>query len=185
MLRNRPDHAELVREQESVINYLNHAITDFLVKVNSMELTEDASQYIGKTFHVVNDLERIGDHALNLTEKTELFADRDLIYSDSAKEEIHQIYQKNLELYDKAMTAFLRQRLSDEEEHALHKLEDSIDALTLRSQDNHIERLRNKECHTEPGIVFAKALHDLERVGDHSYNIGWAAKKDAVSMREI
>lgn len=58
-------------------------------------------------------------------------------------------------------------------------------ALTLQSQDNHIARLRAKECHTEPGIVFAKALHDLERVGDHAYNIAWAARRGTTIAREI
>ena len=136
-------------------------------------------------FHVINDLERIGDHALNLLEKTELFVDKGLIYSDSAKEEIQTIYERNLLLYDRAFGAFLRNDLTEEEEKELHALEDSIDKLTLQSQDNHVDRLRAKQCHTEPGIVFAKALHDLERIGDHSYNIAWAAKKDTPAVRQI
>ena len=88
-------------------------------------------------------------------------------------------------MFDRALGAFLRHQLSDSEQGELHAMEDEIDTLTLRSQDNHITRLRAKECHTEAGIVFAKVLHDLERVGDHSYNIAWAAKADEAALREI
>ncbi|MGN0527524.1 MAG: PhoU domain-containing protein, partial [Eubacterium sp.] len=73
----------------------------------------------------------------------------------------------------------------DNEEHQLHFLEDSIDQLTLTAQDNHVERLREKKCHTSSGVVFTKVLQDLERVGDHSYNIAWAARKDKDLIRQI
>lgn len=178
LMSNDITDARHIREQEEVLNYLNHSITDYLVKVNQLEMPDEASQYIGNIFHVINDLERIGDHALNLLEKTELFVDKGLIYSESARREIRTIYERDLLLFDRAMGAFLRHQLLPEEERELHDLESGIDALTLQCQDNHIARLRAKECHTEPGIVFVKALHDFERVGDHSYNIGWAAKYD-------
>ena len=185
LISNDISRADRIREQEELINFLNHSITDYLITINAGELSDDASEYIGRMFHVINDLERIGDHALNLLEKTELFVDKGLIYSDSAKEEIQTIYERNLLLYDRAFGAFLRNDLTEEEEKELHALEDSIDKLTLQSQDNHVDRLRAKQCHTEPGIVFAKALHDLERIGDHSYNIAWAAKKDTPAVRQI
>ena len=185
LIENDLSKAQLVKEQEELINYLNHAITDFLVKFNAMELPDEASEYVGRIFHVINDLERIGDHALNLVEKTALFVDKGLVYSSAAKAEIQEIYDKNLLLLDRAMGAFLRHNLTDEEAREFHALEENIDALTLQSQDNHIARLRAKECHTEPGIVFAKALHDLERVGDHAYNIAWAARRGTTIAREI
>ena len=185
LVKNDLSNAARVRDQEEMINFLNHAITDYMIKVNANEMPEEESEYIGRIFHVVNDLERIGDHALNLVEKTEAFVDKGLVYSDSAQEEITMIYEKNLLLFDRAIGVFLRNRMTEEEEKELHELEETIDFLTLRSQDNHVERLRAKECHTEPGVVFVKALHDLERVGDHSYNIAWAARKDAAAHRHI
>ena len=174
-----------MKEQEELVNFLNHSITDYMIKVNAYELPDDTSNYIGRLFHVINDLERISDHALNLVQKTESFVDKGLIYSDGARDEIETIYEKNLLLFDRALGAFLRHQLTDSEQVELHGMEDEIDALTLQSQDNHIARLRAKECHTEAGIVFAKVLHDLERVGDHSYNIAWAARADATVLREI
>ena len=61
----------------------------------------------------------------------------------------------------------------------------TIDYLTLQAQDNHVQRLRDKKCHTASGVIFTKALQDLERVGDHSYNIAWAARIDKNLIRQI
>ena len=83
------------------------------------------------------------------------------------------------------MGAFKNNKLPDEEASQLHLLEDSIDRLTLQAQDNHVQRLREKRCHTTSGVVFTKVLQDLERVGDHSYNIAWAARQDKDLIRQI
>ena len=101
------------------------------------------------------------------------------------QKEFDKIYQTDLELFDRAIGAFVNKKLPDEEEHQLHFLEDEIDALTLQAQDNHVERLRQKKCHTASGVVYTKLLQDLERVGDHSYNIAWAARKDKDLIRQI
>ena len=185
LLADNLDAAPRVRDQEELINYLNHAITDYMVKVNALELPDEASEYIGRLFHVINDLERVGDHALNLVQRTESCVEKGLLYSEPARKEITDIYESSLLLFDCAMGAFLNGELSDDDELRLHDLEENIDRLTLESQDNHIIRLRAKECHTEPGIIFVKVLHDLERVGDHSYNIAWAAKQHANLLREV
>ncbi len=174
-----------IKENEEVINWLNHSITDFLVTITSHELSGDVSEYIGKLFHVITDLERIGDHALNISEHTELARENELSFSDDGLNEFRDIYEKALELYDGSFNAFVNKKLPDNEEHQLHFLEDSIDQLTLTAQDNHVERLREKKCHTSSGVVFTKVLQDLERVGDHSYNIAWAARKDKDLIRQI
>lgn len=178
LFKNDISNMAIIKEQETIVNYLNHSITDYLIKVNALELTDSASQHIGQLFHVINDLERIGDHAINLLEKTEVCVNHQLVYSDSARSELKVIYDKCIELYDGSLDVFMNHSLSSQSEHHLRALEDDIDHLTIESQDNHIERLRAKICHTEPGIIFAKALHDYERVGDHASNIVWAAKNE-------
>lgn len=185
LLKDDISAAEVIRDQEDLIDFLNHALSDYLVKLNTLEISDEASEYIGKLFHVINDLERVGDHSLNLLEETESCIQNKLMYSETARKEIEEIYETSLLLLDHAIGAFLSEELSDEGEVQLHDLEESIDELTLRSQDNHIVRLRAKECNTETGMVFVKALYDLERVGDHSYNIAWAAKKQTKLPREV
>lgn len=175
----------IIRENEELINWLNHHITDFMITLTSQNLNGDTSEYIGKLFHVINDLERIGDHALNIMIKTHYVQENHLDFSKEGIKEIEAVYEKALELFDRSIAAFANKRLSDEEEHQLHFLEDTIDTLTLQAQDNHVQRLRDKKCHTSSGVVFTKALQDLERVGDHSYNIAWAARKDKDLIRQI
>lgn len=174
-----------IEENEELINWLNHSITDFVVTITPRNLSGDVSEYFGKIFHVVNDLERIGDHAINIIQRTVQAKDNDLGFTQDGLNEFKEIYEKDLELFDRAMNAFVNKHLTDAEEHELHFIEDSIDALTLQAQDNHVERLREKKCHTSSGVVYTKVLQDLERVGDHSYNIAWAARKDKELIRQI
>ncbi len=179
MLDNDTSHADEIRERENVINFLNHGITDYLVEFSGHNLPAHVPQIVANMFHLVGDLERIGDHAINLLEKTEQCVQNNLIYSEEARKELKTIYETDLLLYDRAFSGFLCHNLSEQDALELHHLEDEIDSLTKQSENNHIARLRAKQCTTQPGIIFAEALHDYERVGDHSNNIVRIARKNA------
>lgn len=174
-----------LEENEELINWLNHNISDFMVTVTSKEMPGAVSEYIGKLFHVITDLERIGDHAQNIMNRVCAAKDDDLGFTETGITEFKEIYEIDLELLDRALGAFMNKHLTDDEEHQLHYLEDTIDYLTLTAQDNHVQRLREKKCHTSSGVIYTKALQDLERVGDHSYNIAWAARIDKNLIRQI
>mgnify|MGYP002625018763 CR=1 FL=1 len=184
-IASKVEHQREIKDNEELINWLNHNISDFLVTVSSMNLAAESSEYVGKLFHVITDLERIGDHAINILERTETELGNGLDFSEEGYKEFEKIYLKALELFDRAVGAFVNKTLPDDEAHQLHFLEDTIDALTLQAQDNHVQRLREKKCHTASGVIYTKLLQDLERVGDHSYNIAWAARKDKALIRQI
>lgn len=179
------DYQQRISDNEKLINWLNHNISDYMVTLTSGLLTASDSEHIGKLFHVVTDLERIGDHAVNILEHTQQVKEFDISFTEDGIKEFNRIYFTSLELFDRAMGAFRNNRLPDSEANELHVLEDSIDSLTLNAQDNHVKRLREKRCHTTSGVVFTKVLQDLERVGDHSYNIAWAARRDKDLIRQI
>ncbi len=179
MLDNDVSHADEIRERENVINYLNQGIIDYLVEFSGHNLPSQTPQLVANMFHLVGDLERIGDHAINILEKTENCVQNNLVYSDVARAELLKIYETDLLLYDRAYSGFLCHNLTEQDALELYHLEDEVDNLTRQSENNHIARLRAKQCHTQPGIIFAEALHDYERIGDHSNNIVRIARKNA------
>jgi phosphate:Na+ symporter len=166
---------EELNYREDIINFLNHSITNFLVEFSMQDLPEELHNDITNLMHVIIDIERIGDHAVNISEKVQHCLDNGIIYSDEAQEEIKRIINVTTELLDKAMVGFSH-GLTQKQANKLHDMEDVVDKLTIQSEDSHIERLREQKCRIEPGITFAELLHDYERVGDHADNIVWAAK---------
>lgn len=176
-LINRSDKdLDKVMENEEIINYLNHHITSYLVKLNALDITDSDSDYIARVFHAINDIERVGDHAINLAEAAQHNIGEGLKFSDPAREELNQLCGSVVTLLERSMAAFDNQSLSDNEAKELSDLEEHIDDLTLECQDSHIFRLNRKECNTEAGMLYLNTITDFERVGDHAINIAFLAK---------
>ena len=176
-LINRSDKdLDKVMENEEVINYLNHHITSYLVKLNALDITDSDSDYIARVFHAINDIERVGDHAINLAEAAQHNIGEGLKFSDPAREELNQLCGSVVTLLERSMAAFDNQSLSDNEAKELSDLEEHIDDLTLECQDSHIFRLNRKECNTEAGMLYLNTITDFERVGDHAINIAFLAR---------
>ena len=176
-LINRSDKdLDKVMENEEIINYLNHHITSYLVKLNALDITDSDSDYIARVFHAINDIERVGDHAINLAEAAQHNIGEGLKFSDPAREELNQLCGSVVTLLERSMAAFDNQSLSDNEAKELSDLEEHIDDLTLECQDSHIFRLNRKECNTEAGMLYLNTITVFERVGDHAINIAFLAR---------
>lgn len=176
-LINRSDKdLDKVMENEEIINYLNHHITSYLVKLNALDITDSDSDYIARVFHAINDIERVGDHAINLAEAAQHNIGEGLKFSDPAREELNQLCGSVVTLLERSMAAFDNQSLSHNEAKELSDLEEHIDDLTLECQDSHIFRLNRKECNTEAGMLYLNTITDFERVGDHAINIAFLAR---------
>lgn len=176
-LINRSDKdLDKVMEKEEVINYLNHHITSYLVKLNALDITDSDSDYIARVFHAINDIERVGDHATNLAEAAERNIGDGLTFSDAARDELNQLCGSVINLLDRSIEAFNNQSLGDGEAKELSDLEEHIDDLTLTCQDAHIFRLNRNECNTEAGMLYLNTITDFERVGDHAINIAFLAR---------
>lgn len=176
-LINRSDKdLNKVMENEEVINYLNHHITSYLVKLNALDITDSNSDYIARVFHAINDIERVGDHATNLAEAAERNIGDGLTFSDAARDELNQLCGSVINLLDRSIEVFNNQSLGDGEAKELSDLEEHIDDLTLTCQDAHIFRLNRNECNTEAGMLYLNTITDFERVGDHAINIAFLAR---------
>ena len=175
VLGHKTENAQTMRDNESVIDYLTDAISDFLVKFNVQELSGQDARYVRRVYQALTDLERIGDYAEKLMKLTERSNDENLMYSESARKEMTEIYDNALRLYDQAAEKFYHQDASLEELKKLAKIQRDIRKLTSQSQLNHMDRMRSGECSTEAGIVFGELLNCLNRIGGHSINIAEAS----------
>lgn len=170
--------ANHVREGEQVIDYLASEITDYLTKVNSLELPASVSRYMSCAFHVINDLEQIGDHAVKILEQNEKCVDGNLTYSDAAKDELREIYQLDLELLNATMQLFHDRSFTPESWLQLRKMERKIIKKASKAQTNHMERLKNKDCSFAQGLTFVEVLNSYLRIVNHADNIVEASGND-------
>lgn len=164
-----------VYEVEKNINFLNHAITDYLVKINQLNLPIDDLRSIGALFHVVNDIERIGDHAENVADSAVLRKNESIEISKTAYGELSDM----LDMVNDIIRYSIEMFAEGKEEHMqdIIALEDAIDKKERELQEKHIRRLTAGECTPEAGMIFSDIISGLERVGDHAMNIAFAIKE--------
>ncbi len=157
---------------EKNINFLNHAITNYLVKINQTTLPIEDLKSIGALFHVVNDIERIGDHAENVADATILRKEQDITISKEAQRELGEM----LDMVNKNFQYSVEMFAHGKEEHMqdIIKLEEAIDEKERELQRAHVDRLTRNECTPEAGMIFSDIVSGLERIADHSTNIAFA-----------
>ena len=163
---------EEVYEVEKNINFLNHAITDYLVKINQSTLPIEDLKSIGALFHVVNDIERIGDHAENVADCAR---QRKQDGSNFSKEAQHEMGEM-LEIVNTIVRYAIEMFVKSEYKHMqdVVDLEDRVDEMEREFQRAHVERLTKGECTPEAGMLFSDVISGLERVSDHATNIAFA-----------
>ena len=163
---------EEVYEVEKNINFLNHAITDYLVKINQTTLPIEDLNSLGALFHVVNDIERIGDHAENVADAARQRKEEGVSISKEAQKELGEM----LEMVNKIIRYAVEMFAKSDESHMqeIVTLEDQVDEKERELQKKHVERLTKGECSPEAGMIFSDIVSGLERVADHATNIAFA-----------
>lgn len=169
-------HFDEVNHTEKIINYLNHNITPVLVKINSLDLSYKDAKYIGRLFHVINDIERIGDHATNLEEAALSRVNENIELSEEGEKELKTMHSTVISLIDGSVDAFSEQNLSVQTAERLNSLEAQVDKMQETFEQAHIDRLNSHECTTRAGMLFINTITDFERVADHAINIAWSVQ---------
>ena len=168
---DQEDIAE-VYEVEKNINFLSRAITAYLVKINQTTLPIEDLNSLGALFHVVNDIERIGDHAENVADAARIRIETGCSFSREAQRELGEMLDMVNRIIQYAIDIFSR---SDETHlKEVHDLEDQIDAKEKRLQQLHVDRLSRGQCTPEAGMIYSDIVSGLERVADHAVNIAFA-----------
>ena len=163
---------EEVYEVEKNINFLNHAITDYLVKINQQELPVADSLRLGALFHVVIDIERIGDHAENFADAATTFMEKELELSKKATKGLLEMYEKVKQILSLSMEMFLTENPGNLNQ--ILELENEIDAMERKLQKSHIKRLSKGKCSPKAGVTYTDMVTGLERVADHATNIAFS-----------
>lgn len=160
---------DTIFKMESTINNMEKIITEYLVKISRLSLTEQQNTVINNLFYTVSDIERIGDHAENLAEFAQTRLDHEIVFSEGAMNELKEISEK----VERALENAILARTTEDMKYVrkVIQLEDEVDELEEVLREKHISRLSKGECTSETGVIFLDALNNLERISDHAINI--------------
>lgn len=166
---------EKLEEIENSIDLDESRITQYLVKLSDQPVNEEENAIISATFHVITDIERIGDHAFNISEIANDIVSNGIKFSNEAKNELDNMYKAVNDMIETTLKAY---ETSDAKLAAvIQPLEDVVDYLQEHLKDSHLERLAKHECTFNAGVAFLDIVNNLERIGDHCSNIGLAVEQ--------
>lgn len=167
--KNDESLVKKVYDNEKIINVLEESITSYLVKLSKCELSAKENNIVAATFHIVNDIERIGDHVENIADLTLEKVGKDLKYSGDAIKELNYIYENTMKALELAIDSY--ENRDSEKAGSIYTIEQKIDSSHREFRGNHIKRLNKGQCNAYEGAIFMDLLSNLERIGDHSTNI--------------
>ncbi len=159
-----------IEENEDIIDVMESNITQYLIKLTDEPLNTEESNKVSGVFHLINDIERIGDHAVNLSEYSTYIVNESIEFSDLAKHELKVMFNAVEEIVDLAITAYEEQDV--ELAKKIQPFEDVVDLIKETLRIRHIDRLSQQKCNLKAGVVFLDIISNLERIADHCSNIG-------------
>jgi phosphate:Na+ symporter len=169
--KQNDEHADEILKTEEIIDFTNNELTAYLIKLSPLVSGKDEKR-VGSYFHVVNDIERIGDHAENFLDINREMKKKDVLFGNAAKEEVLEMYGVIRQMFDVALEIFENNDVKKLSE--ISAFEDKSDALKKSLTDAHIERMSAGECSPEVGAYFYSAVAGLERVADHLVNVAYS-----------
>ena len=175
------DSGEQIKRNEAIIDYTNGALTKFLIKLSSVA-SESDEKVIGSYFHVLNDLERIGDHAENFFEIGEEMNSKKIGFSANACNDIRNMRETILQMLEIAKDAF--ENLKKDRLLKLAELEGEVDEMKKELIASHFTRLADGNCSIEVSPYYSSAVTGLERVADHLVNVGFSIVNPVGSTEE-
>ena len=166
------EHDAKIRDNEKIIDFTNSALTDFLIKLSATNMEQSDEKVIGTYFHVLNDLERIGDYAENFHEIGTEMASKKIAFSEIASKEIAAMRLKIFEMFAISKDAFENQNKT--QLPTLTVLEETVDKMKKDLTASHFARLANGNCNMSASPYYSSLVSGLERVADHLVNVGYS-----------
>ena len=163
------DYCKEVRDEETAVDKYEDILGSYLVKLNTYPLTDKDMRESAKLLHLIGDIERISDHAVNIMESAEELKEKEIVFSDFALGELNVIIAAVKEIVELSYAAYVNNDIVSAKK--VEPLEQVIDNLKEKLRTRHIERLQNGGCTIEAGFIWSDLLNNLERVSDHCSNI--------------
>lgn len=160
---------KLVYEKEDMVDQMTDVISDYLIKISTLPLTEEQHTSITNLFYTLSNFERMGDHAENIAELCNYMIENNIYFSQHAYKELEGI----MEIVTNSFIYSIRARrdLSEESAKKARHYEDLVDSIEEELRNKHMKRLANELCKPTSGVVFLDVLSNLERISDHADNV--------------
>ncbi len=175
------ENVEQIVNNEAIIDFTNSELTKYLIKLSANVEASDEN-IIGSYFHVINDLERIGDHAENFYEIGIEMKKRGLSFSEQGRSGVKTMGDTVVEMFTLSKEAF--DNSEKDKLLELTQLEESVDGMKKELIANHFTRLAEGNCNVEVSPYFASVVAGLERVADHLVNVGYSIVNPTGSQKE-
>ena len=175
--------ANQIVDDESKVDLYEDKLGTYLVKLTAQPLNAQDSRELTKYLHMIGDLERISDHAVNVMESAQELHEKQLSFSAEGKKEILTLCSAIDEILTHSLEALHNEDLAIASQ--VEPLEQVIDGLTKMVRSRHIDRLTRGDCTTEMGFVLNDILTNLERVSDHCSNIAVAIIEIAAGAFDV
>lgn len=181
MFTGSTQHSEEIARNEAIIDFTNSELTKYLIKL-SADMEESDEKVIGSYFHVLNDLERIGDHAENFHEIGIEMIDRGISFSNQARKGIEEMRDMTLEMFSLSKDAF--ENINKGDLAKLGALEEAVDGMKRELIAGHFARLAEGNCSVDVSPYYSSVVIGLERVSDHLVNIGFSIVNPTGSQKD-
>ncbi len=170
--------AQQVEATEDTVNFLERAITEGLIRLHKMNLSDADMQRVSMMLRAVSDIERISDYAENIAEYEDQVKNGHAVISDEALQELRELSILTLKSVDFSLNVFATDGFDLMPQ--ANDIEARVDDLEQRILANHIDRLMDAKCDPMGGVVFTDMASDLERCSDHAINIAAALQADPI-----
>lgn len=163
---------QLARDREDVIDDFQFAITSYVATLSQREISDKLSAELPVFLHTVNDLERVGDHAVNITEIANRKIEQKIIFSDAARTETVRLKSEINQMFD-----YISDALKNEDANIARSAlvnERNLNGMQIEYRRNHVQRMTDGVCSPETGLIFIDLVDNVEKIGDHLTNIAQA-----------
>ena len=165
----KDEDIQFLKEEETTVDKLSAGITDYAIKLSSLQISEKEHQDLAHLLQMVSDIERISDYCENISEFAETLYEKKVAFSEIGSSQLREMLDVCIDSYKYALEAF--EEKSREKALKVIEKETQADNLEITLRSRHIKRLTNNQCNAEAGIVFLDTLVCLERISDHARNI--------------